>query len=594
MVDLFIPEQTDDPVLSGNLLDYTYSDDSLVFNTAIEDALYSNPTTSLFRMGELYLANRSGKKLSKADWTQSEFYREGLTVGEDGITDEAAAVLAERFDYRTRRDQIFSRAQEGFGTTAIMLGGGFLGSMFDPLAVGAAIVPGIAVGRLASSATQTGRLARAAKKIDAASAANRAKYGATATRLVEGGLIGGAEAALFEPLIYGAAKHEQDDTYGAMDSFMNIVFGTVLGGGLHAVTGKVGDMTKRASPQTVNNALQTSVGELVTTGQVRGAAKIIEADVQTRPAGVFARRLDPQKNPGAFGAPPRGMFEEDIIPEVKGVAYPEILRPILPSNRAKLRPQTLRQAVLTRGGIDPNDPNLADLGEAAKGIKRSRAKGGVSIDEIGLRLTEEGYFDGRVPDGERPTVAQIIDAIVEDYDSSDGKTLHSGRFFSPRDPRLPAFIKAEDLFEEARMLEIDPKGMRQEDFYRVLAQKQDFELRAMEANSRPDEPSQEQIDSSIADAEAAGYRGIEFSEFSKMMRELDAEPEYTPVARDADDIELTAMIEDIKARVDNGELDSSEVAEYLAEADNIIRQAENHDSLAHQAVACITGKSFTI
>lgn len=593
MVELWIPDQYDDPILQGNLLDYTYSDDSLAFTTAMEDALYSNPTTALFRMGELYFAERSGKKLSKDDWSQSEFYREGLSVGEDGITDEAAAVLAERHDYRTRRDRILSRAHEGFGTSAIMLTGGFVGSIFDPLAVGAAFVPGLAVGRMASSASQAGRLQRAAKQIQGFSAANRAKYGATATRLFEGGIIGGAEAALYEPFIFKAAQWEQDNTYGMMDSFMNIVFGTALGGGLHAVAGKIGDLAKRSSAKTQHKAMETSVGELVTTGQVRGAAKIFDTDIQAKPAGVFARRLDPQSNPGAFGAPPHGMFEEDIIPEVKGVAYPEVMKPALPSNAAKFRPETLRQAVYRLGGIDTKDPNLADLGEASKSIKRSKAKGGVSLDEMGIRLQEEGFFDGRVIEGERPTVNEVIEAIVEDFDSSDGKKLNTGRFFSPRDPKLDPFLHAEDMIEEARVLGIDPKGMSQADFMRVLAQKQDFELRALQELRKPDGPSQEQIDSSMADSEAAGYRGIEFSEFRTIMREMDAEPEYTPIERDTDPTEIEAMIADINARIDNGELDGNEVAEYLAEADDMIQKAENHDAMAFEAVACITGKPLT-
>lgn len=594
MVNLWIPEQYDDPVLQGNLLDFTYSDDSLLFTTAIEDALYSNPTTALYRMGELFVANRSGEKLTKQEWEQSEFFRSGLQIGDDGITDEAAAVLAERFDYRTRRDQIFSRASEGFGTGAIMLTGGFLGSMFDPLAVGAAIVPGLAVGRLANNAVEAGRLARAAKAVEGFSAANRAKYGATLTRLGEGAVIGGVEAALFEPFIIGAARYEQDDTYTAMDSFMNIVFGTVLGGGLHAVAGKVGDMARRVDPATQHQALEASVGELVTKGEVSAPARILDSDIKSNPSGVFARRHDPETSPGAFGAPPRGMFEEDIIPEVKGVAYPESVRPALPSNAKKFRPETLRQAILRLGGIDPEDPNFADirvnLDKATKSITRKKSKGGVSIDEMGLRLSEDGYFIGRIPDGERPTVNDVLEAIAEDYDSSDGKTIGSGRFFSQADPRVEPFLQAEDLLEQARLLDIDPKGMSQAEFDRLLSQRSDFEARAMEADSRPESPSQEEMDLSMAQAEQAGYRGVEFAEFDEMMRQLDAEPEYTPNLTDPDVVELEAMIADINVRIENGELDGDEVAEYLAEADDLIVKAENHDAVAHEAISCIIGK----
>jgi len=50
------------------------------------------------------------------------------------------------------------------------------------------------------------------------------------------------------------------------------------------------------------------------------------------------------------------------------------------------------------------------------------------------------------------------------------------------------------------------------------------------------------------------------------------------------------MIADINIRIENGELDGDEVAEYLAEADDLIVKAENHDAVAHEAISCIIGK----
>jgi hypothetical protein len=50
-MELLIPDQYDDTTLQGNFADYSYSSNSLLFTTAIEDALYSNPTTALYKMG---------------------------------------------------------------------------------------------------------------------------------------------------------------------------------------------------------------------------------------------------------------------------------------------------------------------------------------------------------------------------------------------------------------------------------------------------------------------------------------------------------------------------------------------------------------
>ena len=78
------------------------------------------------------------------------------------------------------------------------------------------------------------------------------------TRAVTGGMAGFYGSVAVEPLIYGAATQEQAD-YGLAQSFMNITFGTVLGGGLHVVGGSIVDGIKYVRSKRHGKAFNTAV-----------------------------------------------------------------------------------------------------------------------------------------------------------------------------------------------------------------------------------------------------------------------------------------------------------------------------------------------
>lgn len=608
MVNLAIPEQYDDPALRDRYLDFTYADNSHVLTTVFEDALYNNPLTAIYRSAELAIAKDSGslrldQHLSQDAWKNSEFYREGLTIGEDGITVDGAAVLAERFDYRKRRDMILSRARQSSSMTAAQFGVGFLGSLFDPLAVGAAFVPGLAVASLAKNSMSVGRAARAARKIRYKSAKAAVQYGRTPFRLATGGATGAIEAAGFETFIYGAAKYEQDNTYTAADSFMNIVFGTALGGGLHAVTGKVGDIMKRTSRRAQHQMLETATGELATKGRVESAARILDREQLKPQSGVKPRyAFDPANKPGMFAAPnqpgdrpvevglgrqaPAPAIGEEVQTRRKGKARPSQLRPAYDQ---KQRPKNLLSAVLSYGGIRSTDPNFGDIAIFAD--KKARVlkndKSGLNLDEIGLRLAEDGYFIGRDV-GDRPTVAQVIDAIQEDWDSGASISINQGRWFSEADDKLQPFLDAEKLDDQVRQLGIDPVGLTDEQLSSIIEVELDKQLKASRADAESDKPSFDDARSDQEAAEAAFQRS-EFDEFGKRMRELMEEPYYQVDEGDPYGTELQAMIADINQRIENDEL-PADTAAYLAEADELIQKAENHDYIAYEAVTCMLGK----
>jgi len=81
-------------------------------------------------------------------------------------------------------------------------------------------------------------------------------------RLATGAAEGAAGAAMLEPLVYGAAKQEQDEDYSLYNSLMNIAFGTVFGGGLHVASGAIGDAISRVQYKTREAALRVSVAQL--------------------------------------------------------------------------------------------------------------------------------------------------------------------------------------------------------------------------------------------------------------------------------------------------------------------------------------------
>jgi hypothetical protein len=54
--------------------------------------------------------------------------------------------------------------------------------------------------------------------------------------------------------------------------------------------------------------------------------------------------------------------------------------------------------------------------------------------------------------------------------------------------------------------------------------------------------------------------------------------------------EMDALMADVQDRIDAGELDGAEVSAYLAEADELIQRAEQHDSIALDAVNCMLRK----
>jgi hypothetical protein len=139
-----------------------------------------------------------------------------------------------------QRNDILSRADRGIIPGAARLGAGFLGAAVDPVNIALSFVPVVGEARYAYLAE---------------------RLGPTAARVLKGAAEGAAGQAAVEPLIYLQAQNQQAD-YSAYDSLMNIVFGAVLGGGLHAGFGKISDWIGGHSIETRQAALNGAVAAL--------------------------------------------------------------------------------------------------------------------------------------------------------------------------------------------------------------------------------------------------------------------------------------------------------------------------------------------
>lgn len=164
----------------------------------------------------------------------------------------AAELNALKRDELARKD-VLARGPDGLGTTAAQLGTGFVVSLADPINIGSAFVPVVGQARFAAWA---------------------ARYGTTAARAARGSIEGAVGAALVEPLVLGAALAEQAD-YGVADSFLNLAFGTALGGGLHVGLGALGDRFGRTALELREEQTRASVGNLIERGDTERASRAL-------------------------------------------------------------------------------------------------------------------------------------------------------------------------------------------------------------------------------------------------------------------------------------------------------------------------------
>ena len=145
--------------------------------------------------------------------------RLGLFFDNDEYQSVVDIIVNRKKDERERQS-IIARGPDNWGVTAAKFGTGLAVSLFDPINIAASFIPVFGQARFAWIAGRTGF---------------------KTARLARGAAEGAIGASLVEPLVYGVAQKVKAD-YDHMDSFLNITFGTIMGGGLHVGAGKLKDL----------------------------------------------------------------------------------------------------------------------------------------------------------------------------------------------------------------------------------------------------------------------------------------------------------------------------------------------------------------
>ena len=190
-----------------------------------------NPVISLMTYGDVLEAERESRALDIEPVDRNvlnERYKDlGLYFERDEYQ-SVVDVMVRQKELELERQSIIQRGPKGswnplsggFYVGAAKLATGIGVSFLDPINIGVSFIP-------VFGQTNFARVAAATSFRTA--------------RLARGAVEGAVGATLVEPIIYGVAQRVKAD-YDLVDSFMNIGFGSVIGGGLHVGAGKLKDM----------------------------------------------------------------------------------------------------------------------------------------------------------------------------------------------------------------------------------------------------------------------------------------------------------------------------------------------------------------
>ena len=330
-----------------NILDDVATGQFDAAEAAFDQAMFENPTSAVRRIGELNRAEQGAvispaypaygiqerraepeTPLLTAEQARARIKEEGLelAVEDSGIRAGALDILIERKREEVKRKLILDNAPAS--TIPVQLLAGFGASVLDPINVASAFVPIVGEARYASM------LARAGTSV-AARAAARAQVGA---------IEGAVGAAMVEPLVLYASAQDQAD-YGAVDSLLNVAFGSVLGGGLHSAGGYFSDVRRGTLLDGVKAetpAAQVTAGETPKVSPQQFALRVDDDPMlalrESLERGIQADRVRLAEDAGR-------QARETLIPEIR-VELQEVASGKLPNVRDLKAEQSAIQKTL--------------------------------------------------------------------------------------------------------------------------------------------------------------------------------------------------------------------------------------------------------
>lgn len=280
-----------------------------------DDAWDNNFTPMAVEGAELGLAYRAPERLSMEDANlqiQSAGVK-GLQIPDDGIPEPALKILIDRKKRQMANEDAINRSPTGFRSVA-GFGASLVAGLLDPINVATAFVPVVGEARYALAlASASGGLERAG------------------IRAAVGGLQGAAGMAAIEPFSYAMHQGLRDD-YKMLDSLMNIGFGGVLGGVIHAGGGAIGDM---ALGRYARAAVGADGGSVTGSTLAGAAARAAEPPFQMRATGRDAPTIlgevmaDSERRAKIEDTPGFLRTQEDKIALAQPHTYAESLTPEL-------------------------------------------------------------------------------------------------------------------------------------------------------------------------------------------------------------------------------------------------------------------------
>lgn len=212
-----------------------------------------NPTWGLYREAQRRKAAEDDDEIIPVGELNKKYAELGLFFEKDEPRGYVNLLVEKKKD-ELKKQQIVQRGPKNiFAKSSYFISG--LGAAFlDPINIGASFIPVVGQARFLN---------------------NVARYGVTRARMLKGVQEGFVGNVAVEPLSYVSANQEQRD-YTAANAITNVMFGTVLGGGMHVTFGKIGDMYKKytgkeniytkianADPALREDLLKYTIGQLV-------------------------------------------------------------------------------------------------------------------------------------------------------------------------------------------------------------------------------------------------------------------------------------------------------------------------------------------
>ena len=568
MVEVYIPEQQYDKNISDQYFDYARAGTLDVLGATFEETLYYNPANALARLQEQYLGEgTTGTVLSKEEYLESEYFREGIEVGDEGIKTGLASLLAERVDRRDAFNTTLSRSKGGLGIGIAQFGVAIAGSVLDPLNIASAFIPAVGPARAATLAS---------------------RYGKNGSRAVVGTIDGAVGAAVVEPLVIGAAIAEQDKDYGLMDSFLNVAVGSALGGGLHVGFGAISDKINRLPPKTRDTTQRISLGqalndENVSINQliddveakeiadgVRLDDKVVVYDVEGRPSVVDVVDVDADGN----------ITIRDATGAIKNLDSSDVFSKSVFDEDFEI---TIGNEVITKQRLkNANAGEILQILNSLENTKNQASEAGDTVTlnkveavEEAINLEQSRREGVKLERPAEPDVRQVRQKEIQELEEDIKKF----------EAKIKQRTEAEGLeklrLSEAERKEYNIKQERLQDLQSKL-QRADKVVQIKEGNYTP-----QQIDD-IRDSQSIGTRKLgRLDEYKEEVEALEKDT-IQPDELDPEEIEAENQLLEQELQADDVQaILPNDLKQSIKDIDKLNEKAEKYEEISRAGAACV-------